>query len=257
MARGHYQTDLVHGAPPVVGEDEVLETQFATHRRNKRCITARRRRCVEQVHDAVHRGHRALVQVGHVGEPRHRPQQSLRQIDECGIASDAELSVQGQPAAVQERGNETGEHGHADHRRDRGGDANRRGVTLAELVRSRAHVFGFETFRRVGLDRRHAGKIVVQARGHRRRGLARGGIARIQPLLEPERAEQDQGHRQQGQHGEAAGQGEEHRADEQGGTEHLDQVVRTGIEETLDLVDILVQQRHQPATALARDGVGR
>ena len=67
----------------------------------------------------------------------------------------------------------------------------------------------------VGLDRGHAGEVVVQARRERRGGLARRGIARRQPALEPERAEQDQRHRQQRQHRKLGGEHEEHSADQQ------------------------------------------
>ncbi len=116
---------------------------------------------------------------------------------------------------------------------------------------------GLEVLGGVGLDRGHAGEVVVQPRRHRRRRLARGGVARVQPALEPEGADQDQRDRQQRQHRQRGGQGEEHRADQQRGHEHLDQVVGAGVEEALDLVDVLVEQRHQAPAAFARDGVGR
>ena len=253
----HVETHAIHRDPAIIRMAHVVETQSAAWTRIQRAHAARRQRGVEQIHHPIHRSHRALVQVGHVGKARQRPQQSLGEVHQCGITADAKPALQGQPAAVQHGRDETREDSHPDHRRDRGGKTDRLGIARAERIGCRAHVFALERLGGVGLDRGHAGEVVVQTCRHRRRCVACGGVAWREALLEPERTAQDQRDRQQCEHREARGEEEKHRADQQRGHEHLDQVVRAGVEEAFDLVDVFVHQRHQPAAAFARDRVRR
>ena len=247
------QADVLHRHAPFVVETDALEAKFAADVRRHLAGAAHRHRHVQQVHHPVHRRHGALVQIHHVGQAGQRPQQALGEVYERRIAAHAQLAAQGEHAAVKQRGHEAGQDGHADDRRDRRRKTNGVGVARAEAVRGLAQVFGLELFGGVGLDGGHAGQVVVEPGRYRGRGFARRGITRGQPLLEPEGADQDQRYRQHRQRRQAGGQHEEHRADQQRGNHHLDQVVGTGVEETFDLVDVFVHQRHQPAAAFAFD----
>ena len=128
---------------------------------------------------------------------------------------------------------------------------------FAEAVAGRAQVFGLEVFGGIGLDGAHALQVIGQPVGHARGGFARRGITRIQALLEPEGAEQDERNRQQGQHRGAGGERKEHRADQERRHTDLNQVVGAGVEEAFDLVDVFIQCRHQASGTLFLDEVRR
>ena len=99
-AGGHVETHAIHSDAAVVGMAYVLEPQRALRTRIQHVRAARRQFGIEQIHHPIHRSHRTLIQIGHVGQPRQRPEQALREIHQCRIAADAELALQGQPAAV-------------------------------------------------------------------------------------------------------------------------------------------------------------
>ncbi len=237
----------------LVREAQVVEHQFPAHLRARQRAARVRdgHGRLQQVHHALDGGHRTLVEVGQVGQPRQRPQQALRQVDEGRVAADAQRAVQRHQAAVEQRHAEAGQDRDADHRRDRGRQPDRLAVALAVGDRGLGDVVRLEILGRVGLDRRDALQVVVQARGHRAGGLAHRGVADGQLALEPERAVQDQRHRDQRQRRELGGQHEEHAAHHQRADEDLDQVVGAAIEEALHLVDVLVEDGQQVAGAVA------
>jgi hypothetical protein len=67
----------------------------------------------------------------------------------------------------------------------------------------------------------------------------------LRPTLEHERAPEHERHREEGEHGDARREPEEDRADHDHGRGHLQEVVRAPVEKALELVDIVVEHRHQ------------
>ncbi len=251
------EIDAVQHFAAVVGQADGLETHIAAYRCRQATFGGGRQRRVDHIHHPVHRGHRALVEIGHVGQPGQRPEQALGQIHQRRIRADAQLAFERFPAAIEQGGDETGQHRHADHWRDGGGEADRLGIAGAIAVGGRAHVFEFSVFRGVGLDRRDAGQVVVEPIRNRRGGLACGGVTRGEFFLEPERTHQDQRDGQEGQCRQIGGEHEEHTAHHQRGHRHLHQIVGAGVEEALDLMHVFVQNRHQSPAACAGPEIRR
>ena len=80
-----------HGA---VGEADRIERERAAHRCFHHHRSVGCRRDVQQIHDPVDRGHGPLVQIGHIGQTRHRPQQALGQIHQRRITADPEFTLE-------------------------------------------------------------------------------------------------------------------------------------------------------------------
>ena len=112
----------------VVGEFDRIEPHHGARIGRHGCRRVRRQRGVEQRHHALHAGHGPVVQVGHVGQARQRPQQPLREVHERRVAAHADVAAQRQHAAVEQRGHEADQDRHADHRRDGSREADRVGV---------------------------------------------------------------------------------------------------------------------------------
>ncbi len=106
-------------------------------------------------------------------------------------------------------------------------------------------MFRFKILGSVRLDRRNAGQIVIQPRGQCPRRFTHRSVTRRQSRLEPECAVKNERYRHQRQKRQLAGQRKEHCTDHQRAGKHLDQIIRTAIQEALHLVDILIQHRHQ------------
>ena len=141
-------------------------------------LVRNRHRRLQQIHHALDRSHRALVEVSHFSQARQRPEQALCQINQHRITADADLAIQGHEAAVQQRDREPGEYRHADHRRDRGRPADCLAVARAVGIRTFADAFGLELLGGVGLHCRNPTEIIVQARRQRPRRFTHRRIAR-------------------------------------------------------------------------------
>ena len=96
-----------------------------------------------------------------------------------------------------------------------------------------------------GLDRCDATQVAGQVAVQQTHFFAHFAVTRRQLLLKQDRAPQDERHRQHAHPSDLGRDPKEHRADRQHRGRDLQQLVRANIQEALQLVDVVIQDRHQ------------
>ena len=204
----------------------------------------------QEPHGPLDRRHRALVHIGHLGQARHGPKQALGQKHQHRESTHRQLTMQSEPAAVEQGRRKAGQDGHTNHRRDGRAHPDGRRIRGAVTVAGLFDVLGLKALGRKGLDGRQAQQVVIEPRAYIARCLAHLRIARRQAALKPKCAKQNQRHRQQRNHRNARLQRKKYRANHDRGAQHLDDLVGPAVQKALHLVDVVVQNGHQIAGAL-------
>ena len=106
----------------------------------------------------------------------------------------------------------------------------------------------FVVFGGKALDGRHPSDAVGKLRVDRRRLSPDRGVARLEALLIDERAPHDDRNRDKGEQSYQRRQVEVHGADEDRTGDHLEDFVGSEVEESLELVDVVVEDGHQVST---------
>ena len=205
---------------------------------------------VQKVEHARGRGHGALVQIEGLAQPSQRPQQALGDEHDNRVGAQADPALGGEPATHQHVGGEGEQDGHADQRDERGRQPDRLAVGVAVGLGGLADPAGLALLGGERLDRGDAVQVVVEDGVHLADLLAHLGVAHPYPALVHERAGHDDGHGDDGEDGDLRGHREHDRADHDHRGRHVKHVRCALVEEALELVDVVVHDRHQPARAL-------
>ncbi len=204
---------------------------------------------VEHVEHPVGRRHRPLVEVGGLAESGEGPEESLGEEHHHAVGPHLEHTVEGEETAVHEGGGEAHEHHDADQGREGGAETDRPSVGLAVGVALGGDPAHLALFGHEALDGGDPPEVVRELGVERGHPLPDLGVARFHAPLEAKRAPKDHrnGHERHPGHGgsevEEGGAHQHHR----GG--HLQQLVGAAVEKPLELVDVVVENRHQAAGA--------
>ncbi len=253
MPRRHGQLDALDPSPGIaVTEGHRLEADLAAHRLGQRppAVVAHLDRRGQQVEDAPRAGHGTLEEVDHLGEAGQRPKQPLGEEHQHPVGTNVELALQGHHAAHGEGGQEAGQDRHADHRDERRADADGLAIGLHIGFAGLAQPLGLAGLGGEALDGGDAGQVVGEPAGEVADPLAHFGIQRPGLALEVEGAPHDQRDRREGKQCDQRREHEEHRPHRHHGNADLDHGVGPAVQETLELVDVVVHGRHQLAGAL-------
>ena len=149
--------------------------------------------------------------------------------------------------AVDERHREAHEDHDADQRTERAREDDRAAVRLGVREALPLETAALLVLRGEALHRRHAAERVGEPCVEIADPRSDLRVAGFEPLLEPERAEDHRGDRQHRPPRDRRRDHEERRRHRDAGHRELDQVVRAAVEEAFELVDVVGEDRHQPA----------
>ena len=184
-----------------------------------------------------------------VAQARQWPEQALGHEDQHAVRAHVELAVDHHEAAKKHDGDEAGDDHHANDRYKAGTDLDCILIALAILIAGLAHAGQFILFSREALDGGDAAEIVGQLAVEHANLLAHARIARLQQTLEAQRAPDDQRHGQDGQPADLRRDDQKHGPDDGDRGDQLNDVVGAFVQKALELVDVIVEHRHQPARA--------
>ena len=236
--------------PAAIAKGDVLQRDFAAHPGGQGGGAVLHRRLgVHEAKNAPRGGHGPLEEVKGFTEAGHGPQQALGHEDQHRKDRDFQLAVQGHPPAHEQGAGEARQDAHANERHKGGGKADGVSVGLAVVVAHPLDAPGLGLFGGEGLDGGDAAQVRRQRSAQLRDGLAHARIARKEPLLVPHAAPHDEGDRQHGQQGDEPRAGRKDRAHQHDVPKDIEDGRRAVVEEPFELVNVVVDDRQQPAGA--------
>lgn len=229
-----------------VAECDVLEVDFALDGGGEEFLTFDHLGFgVEEVLYAVGTGEEALELVEGFAEGCEGPEEALGHEDENGIDSDAEGAIESEPSADEEGSGESGEDAHADEGDECGGELDGFLVGGAVFVAYGGEAFGFAGFGGEGFDCGDSAEVGGEGAAEPGDGFADFGVAGFESLLVEDAAPDDDGDWDHGKGGDEEGTGGEDGSDEDDVPEQADEAGCAGIEESFELVDVVVEDAEE------------